>query len=167
MANADLPISVIIVGIGDADFGAMRELDGDDKGLMNSKGTYAKRDVVQFVRMNSYKSLYQLSKQTLMEIPRQFLSYTKAHNIEAVEKMKIQQNANLFGVSEDDLKQNEEAEYELQAQDSNYNQAVDMYADAPLPFGWERGFDENDRPYYVDNVNQKTQWEHPSSIKTQ
>ena len=36
----------LYLGVGNADFSAMDELDGDDKGLMNSKGQYAKRDIV-------------------------------------------------------------------------------------------------------------------------
>ncbi len=35
---AELPCSIIIVGVGKADFGAMEELDGDDGGLRNSLG---------------------------------------------------------------------------------------------------------------------------------
>jgi len=38
--SADLPLSVIIVGVGNADFGNMEVLDGDD-GLKNSKGVRA------------------------------------------------------------------------------------------------------------------------------
>ena len=44
----DLPLSIIIVGIGDADFSNMVRLDGDN-GLFNSKGQKAARDIVQFV----------------------------------------------------------------------------------------------------------------------
>ena len=42
---ADLPLSIIIVGIGNGKFNYMIELDGDD-GLKNSKGELAKRDLV-------------------------------------------------------------------------------------------------------------------------
>ena len=34
---SNLPLSIIIVGVGSADFGAMETLDGDD-GLYNSAG---------------------------------------------------------------------------------------------------------------------------------
>ncbi len=47
---ANLPLSVIIVGVGNADFGNMNKLDGDS-GLINSKGQRAQRDIVQFVPM--------------------------------------------------------------------------------------------------------------------
>lgn len=40
------PLSIIIVGIGDADFANMIELDGDDIILRNSRGEAALRDIV-------------------------------------------------------------------------------------------------------------------------
>ena len=48
---ANLPLSVIIEGVGAADFGNMNKLDGDS-GLINSKGQRAQRDIVQFVPFN-------------------------------------------------------------------------------------------------------------------
>jgi hypothetical protein len=45
---ASLPLSIIIVGVGNADFTNMSKLDGDN-GLYNSKGIKAARDIVQFV----------------------------------------------------------------------------------------------------------------------
>merc|ERR1712218_554733 len=147
MANSNLPISIIIIGVGGANFSKMNELDGDDNGLMNSKGKYAKRDIVQFVPMNVYKNLNELSKQTLMEIPQQFLSYTRAHGIGPGQKKKVEANNNLFAVSDDEMKQQEQQYPELQDKASNYNQGGDMYANAPLPPGWERGYDETGRPY--------------------
>lgn len=41
-----LPLSVIIVGIGNADFVNMEKLDGDTIGLVNSQGQKATRDIV-------------------------------------------------------------------------------------------------------------------------
>jgi len=35
---AEFPCSIIIVGVGSANFSAMEELDGDDGGLRNSLG---------------------------------------------------------------------------------------------------------------------------------
>ena len=46
--NCDLPLSLIIVGVGKADFDNMNTLDGDN-GLYSSKGQRANRDIVQFV----------------------------------------------------------------------------------------------------------------------
>lgn len=82
-----LPMSIIIVGVGDADFTAMDILDGDDVRL-SYNGVYAVRDIVQFVPFNDFLSrgdmaLSQaaLAKEVLAEIPDQFLSYMKKHNI--------------------------------------------------------------------------------------
>jgi len=44
-----LPCSVIIVGVGNADFSSMNELDGDDGKLKDNKGRPCVRDIVQFV----------------------------------------------------------------------------------------------------------------------
>ena len=46
---SDMPCSVIIIGVGDAEFDAMEELDGDDGVLRNSRGIAVSRDIVQFV----------------------------------------------------------------------------------------------------------------------
>lgn len=82
-----LPMSIIIVGVGDADFTAMDILDGDDVRL-SYNGVHAVRDIVQFVPFNDFLSrgdmaLSQaaLAKEVLAEIPDQFLSYMKKHNI--------------------------------------------------------------------------------------
>jgi hypothetical protein len=45
---SNLPLSIIIVGIGNANFDNMNRLDGDG-GLYGSKGQTAQRDIVQFV----------------------------------------------------------------------------------------------------------------------
>ncbi|CAC5407770.1 Protein BONZAI 1,Copine-3,Copine-8,Nicotinic receptor-associated protein 1,Copine-5,Copine-2,Copine-4,Copine-1,Copine-6,Copine-7,Copine-A,Copine-9 [Mytilus coruscus] len=86
---ASLPMSIIIVGVGDADFEAMDILDGDDVRL-SSRGKYAERDIVQFVPMRNFTGRQgdnpaalqaMLAKEVLEEIPDQFLSYMKTRNI--------------------------------------------------------------------------------------
>ena len=47
-----MPCSIIIVGIGGADFAAMEELDGDGGTLKNLLGKSCSRDIVQFVVFN-------------------------------------------------------------------------------------------------------------------
>lgn len=49
-----LPLSIIIVGVGNADFSNMDRLDGDN-GLYNHQGKKAMRDIVQFVPFNQVK----------------------------------------------------------------------------------------------------------------
>ncbi|CAM9489319.1 unnamed protein product, partial [Laminaria digitata] len=56
VAAADLPFSVIIVGVGNADFTLMEELDGDDVRIANNDGKKASRDIVQFVPMREFKT---------------------------------------------------------------------------------------------------------------
>ena len=50
-----LPMSIIIIGVGAADFGAMEFLDSDDKLLRSSRGDVAFRDIVQFVPFRAFK----------------------------------------------------------------------------------------------------------------
>jgi hypothetical protein len=71
-----LPISVIIVGIGDGNFGNMDILDADDNPLYDRRRRKADRDLVQFVPFNSYKNdPPKLAEQVLEEIPRQVVEY--------------------------------------------------------------------------------------------
>ncbi|NXG67527.1 CPNE9 protein, partial [Hemiprocne comata] len=85
---SSLPMSIIIVGVGPAEFEAMEELDGDDV-RVSSRGRYAERDIVQFVPFRDYVddsgnqvlSMARLAKDVLAEIPEQLLSYMKTHDI--------------------------------------------------------------------------------------
>lgn len=45
----NLPISIIIVGVGNGPFDIMNEIDDDDCQLIDSKGRKTTRDLVQFV----------------------------------------------------------------------------------------------------------------------
>ena len=71
-----LPISVIIVGIGDADFTNMNFLDADDQVLVDRNGRKADRDLVQFVPFKKFSNNGELlAKEVLSEIPRQVIEY--------------------------------------------------------------------------------------------
>lgn len=52
-----LPMSIIIVGVGNADFTDMQTLDGDDGILRSPRGEPALRDIVQFVPFRELKSV--------------------------------------------------------------------------------------------------------------
>lgn len=52
-----LPMSLIIVGVGGADFTMMEELDGDDGLLRAPSGEPVKRDIVQFVPFREFKQV--------------------------------------------------------------------------------------------------------------
>jgi len=79
----ELPMSIIIVGVGQANFDAMEMLDGDGKVLTNSAGKPATRDIVQFVPMRKYQpsQISLLAKDTLIEVPSQLVSYMHRANI--------------------------------------------------------------------------------------
>lgn len=71
---SSLPISVVIIGVGDRDFTDMKLLDGDDMGR--------ERDIVQFVNYRHFKDTPEvLRAHVLEEIPQQFLQYMKQRNI--------------------------------------------------------------------------------------
>jgi hypothetical protein len=79
---ASLPLSVIIIGIGDADFSNMVTLDGDEEPLTDFDGNVTKRDLVQFVEYEKFKkggysnnNSEELSEEVLKEIPRQIEEY--------------------------------------------------------------------------------------------
>lgn len=52
-----LPMSIIIVGVGNADFTDMQILDGDDGILRSPKGEPVMRDIVQFVPFREFKNV--------------------------------------------------------------------------------------------------------------
>lgn len=68
-------MSIIIIGIGDADFGAMEVLDADRTGL-RADGKTAARDIVQFVPFNVHKgNPTALASEVLKELPNQLCNY--------------------------------------------------------------------------------------------
>jgi hypothetical protein len=78
VAASHLPMSIVIVGVGNADFSSMQQLDGDGPGgLKNSRGEKCERDIVQFVPFNQFK--HGLAAEVLAEIPHQVIQYMKAH----------------------------------------------------------------------------------------
>jgi len=80
---SELPMSIIIIGVGSEDFQAMDELDSDDK-LLQSGSHTAKRDIVQFVELNRFvdprrgvwdKEL--LAREVLAELPEQIVGFMR------------------------------------------------------------------------------------------
>ena len=79
--STSLPVSIIIIGIGDADFLNMKFLDADSEPLFCQRTqTFSKRDNVQFVEFNKYKNdIEKLAQETLMELPRQMIDYFQSN----------------------------------------------------------------------------------------
>ena len=66
-----LPLSIIIIGVGEAEFALMNELDGDKTPLTDDLGKVTSRDIVQFVPFNEFKERNgeELAEEVLKEIP--------------------------------------------------------------------------------------------------
>ncbi|XP_063717504.1 copine-3-like [Symsagittifera roscoffensis] len=86
------PISIIIVGVGIADFDSMEELDSDKKALEDYNGKKAKRDIVQFVPLRDIfgntsdpayiaQNQHRLAKTVLAEVPKQVKAYMKSRGL--------------------------------------------------------------------------------------
>jgi hypothetical protein len=74
---SELPMSIIIVGVGNENFKEMDKLDADKNPLYSTKfKKYAVRDIVQFVPFNKFAHTpEELSRQTLAELPNQLVEY--------------------------------------------------------------------------------------------
>ncbi|XP_024976741.1 protein BONZAI 1-like [Cynara cardunculus var. scolymus] len=81
---SDLPLSILIVGVGGADFKEMEILDAD-KGekLESTTGRVASRDIVQFVPFRDVQGGEVSVVQSLLaELPSQFLTYMRNRGIQ-------------------------------------------------------------------------------------
>ncbi|KAK5970680.1 C2 calcium-dependent membrane targeting and Copine domain containing protein [Trichostrongylus colubriformis] len=91
IAASSLPLSIIIVGVGNDEFENMNELDSDSH-LLTHAGRTAQRDIVQFVPLRNFlregcsgaeseRVMGLLAKEVLAEVPLQLTSYMKMRNI--------------------------------------------------------------------------------------
>jgi hypothetical protein len=80
---SQLPFSIIIVGVGSADFKAMDVLDADGALLKDDRGNTARRDIVQFVAFRDfeYGSPDALAKKVLADLPDQVCGYYQMNGI--------------------------------------------------------------------------------------
>ena len=87
---SSLPVSIIIVGIGDADFKKMDQLDSDEEKL-ELNGIKAERDIVQFVPFSKFKnsSPDSIAEEVLKEVPKQFMDYVNKRNIVPLQRPQI------------------------------------------------------------------------------
>ncbi|XP_014673203.1 PREDICTED: copine-2-like [Priapulus caudatus] len=78
-----LPVSVIIIGVGPADFSRMEFLDADRGALVAPSGRRAARDIVQFVPFRRFAraSKESLARAVLAELPKQVVEYFSVRDI--------------------------------------------------------------------------------------
>ena len=86
---SSLPMSIIIIGVGDADFTEMNALDSDDR-LLRHNNLVAKRDIVQFVELRQFVrgsawSKDILAKHVLAEIPTQLSSWMRMQSFKPLQ----------------------------------------------------------------------------------
>ena len=81
--GSDLPLSIIIVGVGAANFDNMDRLDADEVPLYSQR--YRRKmsaDIVQFVPFREFaNNPMALAKETLEEVPGQVLNYFRRKGI--------------------------------------------------------------------------------------
>lgn len=84
---SDLPISIIVVGVGDAEFTTTKQMHSEVKKL-TEHGNHIVRDVVQFACFKEYLNKYDetsgsfhLAKHLLADIPNQLVTYMKFKQI--------------------------------------------------------------------------------------
>ena len=107
------PLSIIIIGIGDADFKKMEILDGDMVPLVSSGGKKRTRDLVQFVPFNKFQNdENKLSMQVLEEIPKQIVDYYSQNNLNPKKIAKLLSESNKNEYPQFDL---EKADFDLDA----------------------------------------------------
>jgi len=107
VAGSGLPLSIIIVGIGNADFDQMDLLDADDAPLFSKKlNRYASRDIVQFVPFREVKNdPYRLAKEVLAEVPNQLVSYFASMNIKPNPKRENDMGMNINNLMKNKMQQ--------------------------------------------------------------
>ena len=82
VAASYLAMSIIIIGVGNADFDAMDQLDGDDGLLVDSRGRKAQRDIVQFVPMIKFGGDHaRLTSEVLAEVPGQVEQWARFNHV--------------------------------------------------------------------------------------
>ena len=104
---ANLPLSIVIIGVGDEDFTEMNELDSDGKVIKSRSGQVAKRDIVQFVAYKHVKDLGpdELAAHVLGEIPIQVSNFYKLADLSPLQAKKVSVNSlaqNLEDIGEND-----------------------------------------------------------------
>ena len=152
-SNDGYPLSIIIIGVGDADFGFLGDLNGDNNKLGNMA-----RDIVQFVKFNDYTKAGdqdRLAKDTLKEVSQQFMSFVAAHKVPTPKRSVAKNIKDEFILSELEQKETiydaNQLIADLETDANGYENQNRNYDNAPLPPGWERSYTHDGKIYYVNH----------------
>ena len=124
-----LPLSIIIIGIGNQNFEKMDTLDGDENPLISSTGEIRKRDIVQFVKFSNFENNEELlTKEIFAEIPRQIVEFYQFKNlnpekIEQFIKNSKENNNNIenYNCDDNNIFKPEKTENEKKNENNNNN----------------------------------------------
>ena len=144
------PLSVIIIGIGNADFQKMEILDGDEVPLVSSTGKKRMRDLVQFVPFSKYQNdAKKLSMEVLAEIPRQIVEYYQFKNLNP-EQIKILTASNKNQIiNNNNNNYNYNINYNNQMRNNNANK---IYTNNGNNF-YQNNNNNNHNNNYYNNIN--------------
>ena len=80
---SEYPCSIIIIGVGEANFRKMKKLDSDEAPLYSKLlKRYSKRDIVQFVKFKDFENdSTKLAAEVLREVPQQLVNYYQGKDI--------------------------------------------------------------------------------------
>ena len=121
-----LPLTIIIIGIGEEDFSKMVVLDADDIPLVSSWGEQMKRDIVQFVPFLEFKNNpIVLREEVLDELPRQVRTFYEMKGIKPKEGKYIDQTQ--FNLSRGNTMEydNRYADLLIQQDDNHFYPRID------------------------------------------
>ena len=128
------PLSVVIVGIGNADFSKMVILDGKDIPLVSRNNINWMRDLVQFIQFNKYKDNKKgLTKEILEEISRQIVEYYTLNNyyLEKIQEIAQQNfmrnNINNVNNNDENNLENYPTESQIMFQRKNEKNNINIY----------------------------------------
>ncbi len=146
-----LPLSVVIVGIGNADFSKMVELDGNDTPLVSSNGIKWLRDIVQFIHYNKYRNNERtLIKEILEEIPRQIIECYKVFNYNPDKVKEIARTRTL----------ERNNQFNMQNLPNNQNNAKNVQASVDLPTKSQIFIhSQNNNNNYNNNINMPNKYD--------
>jgi len=168
--GSNWPLSIIIIGVGNADFTAMDVLDADDEPLVSSRGQQMKADIVQFVPFNKFKnSPYMLAKEVLEEVPEQLTGYFDRQNIAPLpprrRDSRSMSSMASFQMAGEQYQTEEWRNAQVNQQQSETGYSPRRNPETHLPPGWTKQTDPNGSPFYVNHNDQTTHWTLPEHVR--